>query len=46
MNKQKVGLVDLMETKVKKENIDMVASRLFEGWEWFASVDYNPQLRI
>ena len=33
LNKHDVGLVALSETKVKKENIDMVANKLFGGWE-------------
>jgi len=29
-----VGLVGLLETKVKRENMEKLASRLFKGWEW------------
>ena len=46
MNKHEVGLVALLKTKVKKENIALVASRLFVGWEWLTNVDYNPKVHI
>ena len=46
MNMYKVGLVALLETEVKKENIEVVSSRLFRGWEWFTNVDCNPKDRI
>ena len=46
LNKHEVGLMALLETKVKKENINVVASRLFGRWEWYTNVDYNPKDRI
>jgi len=35
-----------VETKVKKENIEEVAIRVFGGWEWYTNVDYNPKVKI
>ena len=46
LQKQEVGLVALLETKVKRENIEEVAKRLFGGWEWETNVAYNPKVRI
>ena len=34
LNKSKIGLVGLMETKVRKQNEMKVAQRLFGGWQW------------
>jgi len=34
LNKSKIGLVGLMETKVRKENEMEVSQRLFGGWQW------------
>jgi len=45
LSKHDVGLVGLMETKVKEENIDMVACNLFGGWEWHTNVEYNNKVR-
>ena len=33
LNKQDVALVALLETKVKKKNIEVVVNRLFMGWD-------------
>ena len=34
LKKQKVGLIGLRETKVRRHNEDRVASTLFRGWQW------------
>ena len=46
LQSQGVGLAGLVETKVKQENMDEVASRLFRGWEWYTNVEFNPKIRI
>ena len=33
LNKERVGLVALLETKVKQENIAQVAGKVFGGWQ-------------
>ena len=46
LNLNKVGLVSLFETKVKVENVDKVATRVFPGWSWHHNFPYNPKGRI
>jgi len=46
LKKQGVGLVVLVETKVKKENISRVANKLFMGWRWYTNMDSNHEVRI
>ncbi|KAJ8444077.1 hypothetical protein Cgig2_025078 [Carnegiea gigantea] len=46
LKKQGVGLVALVETKVKKENISRVADKLFMGWRWYTNVESNHKVRI
>ena len=46
LQKQHVGLVALLETKVHKNNIEGVAQKLFRGWFWSINVDHNPKVRI
>ena len=42
--KQGVGLVTLVETKVKKENIRRVANKLF--MRWYTNVESNRKVGI
>ena len=46
LHKQKVGLLALLETKVKEENIDKVANNLFGGWRWITNVARVPKVKI
>ena len=46
MEQQKVGLVALLETKVKQRNITEVGNRMLSGWTWYTNVEYNPKVRI
>ena len=43
---QNVKLVALLETKVHKDKMSHVASKLFGGWLWHMNVDYNPKVGI
>ncbi|KAJ8421192.1 hypothetical protein Cgig2_001054 [Carnegiea gigantea] len=42
----KVGLVGLQETNVKRGNNVSVANRLFQGWQWRNNSELNPKGRI
>ena len=34
LHEKKIGIIGLLETKVKERNVDKIASRLFQGWQW------------
>lgn len=38
-----VGLVGLIETKVKEKNVSHIATRTFPGWEWLHNFSLNPK---
>ena len=42
----KVGLIGLLETKVKEKNADRVAKLAFPGWQWQHNFECNPRGRI
>lgn len=42
--KIKPGLVGLLETKVKAENVDRIYTKLFDGWESFINNMHHPLL--
>ena len=42
----KVGLVGLLETKVKEHNTKKVADAIFQGWQWHTNFSLNPKGRI
>jgi len=42
----RVGLIALLETKVKEKNVKVVGKRLFGRWHWHTIVDFNPKVRI
>jgi len=42
----KVGLVGLIETKVKEHNTNKVATAFFPGWHWHTNFSLNPKGRI
>lgn len=44
-NRDNVGLVGLLETKLKKSRIALVAENLFSGWESII-IDYHYNGRI
>ena len=42
----KVGLVGLLETKVKKHNVSKVAAKVFPWWQWNTNFSLTPKGRI
>ena len=46
LQSNKVGLIRLLETKVKVVNVDKVASHTFPGWNCHYNFSYNPKGRI
>ncbi|KAJ8419728.1 LOW QUALITY PROTEIN: hypothetical protein Cgig2_019166 [Carnegiea gigantea] len=46
LHENKIGLVGLLETKIKEHNVRKVASRLFHNWEWFHNFSLNHKGRI
>ncbi|KAJ8427388.1 hypothetical protein Cgig2_008804 [Carnegiea gigantea] len=42
----KVGLIGLLETKVKEKNVKKVATHVFPGWRWMHNFSLNPKGRI
>lgn len=41
-----VGLVGLLETKVKDKNVSTIARRTCPGWKWIHNIALNPNGRI
>jgi len=41
-----VPLVALLEIKVRRENVNQVANKVFGGWQWYTNADYVPKVRI
>ncbi|KAJ8420395.1 hypothetical protein Cgig2_013882 [Carnegiea gigantea] len=41
-----IGLICLLETKVKQPNVDKIAANTFPGWKWHHNFDKNPKGRI
>ena len=42
----KVGLIGLLETKVKLNNVEKVAAKVFPGWRWMHNFHLDPKRRI
>ena len=45
-NKEKAGLVGLVETKVKSENMDKVVNKMFGGWQYLTNLESHYNGRI
>ncbi|OIT01217.1 hypothetical protein A4A49_59754, partial [Nicotiana attenuata] len=45
-NKEHVGLIAILKTKIKTEKIDQVASRLFGGWGCITNLSEHYNMRI
>ena len=46
LHKNKVGLIDFLETKVKIPKVDIIANVLFPRWNWHHNFHNNPKGRI
>ena len=46
LQKNQISFIGLLETKVKKEKVHTVASRIFHGWEWQHNFNHNAKGRI
>lgn len=45
-NEERVGLVGLLETKIKMNKIEQVAATLFGGWKYLTNLDHHYNGRI
>jgi len=41
-----VGLIGLLETKVKEKNVEKVADKICQGWQWFYNFSHGNRQRI
>ena len=46
LQEKHIGILGLLETKVKEKNVDRIATRLFQGWQWQHNFHLNAQWRI
>jgi len=46
LHKQGVPLVALLETKVRRENVNQVVNKVFGGWQWDTNAEHVPKVRI
>lgn len=47
-NDEKVSLIGLIETKIKREKLDQLANHMFAGWQYISNLDdhYNGRIWI
>ncbi|WMV41864.1 hypothetical protein MTR67_035249 [Solanum verrucosum] len=45
-NKEKVGLIGLVETKVKSQNMEKVVKKMFAGWQFLTNLESHYNGRI
>lgn len=45
-NNEEVGLIGLLENKVRKEKFDQVATKLFNGWSHLTNLETHHNGRI
>ncbi|XP_060183185.1 uncharacterized protein LOC132613154 [Lycium barbarum] len=45
-NEENVGLIGLLETKIKKDKIQQIAEKMFGGWQSINNLDYHYNGRI
>ena len=43
LHSNNIGLVCLLETKVKLRNVEKIAANTFPGWHWCHNFDHNPK---
>ena len=46
LHEKNIGLAGLLETKVKEKNVDKIASKIFQGWNWQHNFHLNSKGRI
>ena len=46
LNNRHIGMIGLLETKVKEKNVNKVAGKTFPGWVWQHNFEYNVKGRI
>jgi len=46
LQSNKIGLVGLLETKVKVKNVEKVAASIFHGWNWVHNFSLNAKRRL
>ena len=46
LREKDIGLVGLLETKVKEKNVDRIADNMFRGWRWQHNFHLNSKGRI
>lgn len=45
-NEEQIGLVGFLETKIKVNKIDQIATQMFSGWPYFTNLSCNYNGRI
>ncbi|KAJ8419442.1 hypothetical protein Cgig2_014343 [Carnegiea gigantea] len=46
MQQKQIGLMGLLETKIKEKNVTHIANKLFPDWHWCHNFHLNPKGRI
>jgi len=46
LNTHSIGLIGLLETKVKLSKVDMIANNIFPGWRWISNFDMHHGGRV
>ena len=46
LQEKRIGLIGMLETKVKERNVNKVATRLLQGWHWQHNFQLNAKGRI
>ena len=46
LHSNKVGMIGLLETKIKLKNVEHIAARTFPTWNWKHNFDLNAKGRI
>jgi len=46
LHEKNVGLVGLLETKVKEKNVEKILSKIFQGWNWHHNFHLSTKGKI
>ena len=46
LQEKQIGLVGLLETKVKEDKVDRIANNIFQGWNWHHNFTSHIRRRI